>query len=157
MTTPATTHTGPALFLAAGLVGVQALTALGFGVFEMTQVQPQRPEVGVTAVVTLLLYGGLLGLVAYGLARARRWSRGPAVATQILHLPIAWSFASGATVGVAVPLAVSSIAVLVCCFLPSSTRLLAREPDEPEADAAETEAAETEAAEAAGESETNGR
>ncbi|MGO1974223.1 MAG: hypothetical protein ACTH2Q_14805 [Propionibacteriaceae bacterium] len=129
MTTPKTTRVGPALFLAAGLVGAQALAALGFGVFEMTQVQPQRPAVGVTAVITLLLYGGLLALVVRGLLRARRWSRGPAVATQILHLPIAWSFASGATGWIAALLAASSVVVLVCVLLPSSTRLLAREPE----------------------------
>lgn len=124
MTTSGRTPIGRALFLAAALAGLQALTALGFGVFELTQIQPRRPAVGVTTVLTLLLYGGLLAVVARGLSRARRWSRGPAVATQLLHLPIAWSFASGRTLAVAIPLALSAIVILVCCLLPSSTALL---------------------------------
>ena len=132
VTTGGVTRTGPALFLAAGIVAVQSLGSLGFGLFEISQVQPQRLAVGVTAVLTLVLYGALLAVVAVGLFRARRWCRGPAVATQLLHLPIAWSFASGATLWLAVALALTSVTTLVCVLLPSSTRLLAGESAEAE-------------------------
>jgi hypothetical protein len=70
--------------------------------------------------------GGLLVLVmaalplgaAYGLLRARRWSRGPALIMQLISLPIAWTMlrgdggyvAAGAVLGV---LALAGLALLV--------------------------------------------
>ena len=112
------------LLVAAGLLAVQALAAIGFALVEATQIQGSRWVVGVGTSALMVLYGAFLLLVARGLIRSRRWSRGPAVATQLLHLPIAWSFAQGATWWVALVLGITSLVALVCLVLPSSTAAL---------------------------------
>lgn len=117
------------LLVAAGLIAVQALAAIGFALVEATQIQGSRWVVGVGTAALMVLYGAFLLLVARGLTRSRRWSRGPAVATQLLHLPIAWSFAQGATWWVALVLGVMSLAALICLVLPSSTAALIRNDD----------------------------
>lgn len=118
------TMRAPALFPAAILCALEGVAALVFGVLELSQTQPQRLAVGLTTGIGMIAYGILLGAVANGLRRARSWSRGPAVATQVLHLPIALSFAGGTTTWFAILLALASSAVLVCVFLPRSTYAL---------------------------------
>jgi hypothetical protein len=59
--------------------------------------------------------------VARGVFLGRRWSRGPAVATQLILLPIAWSFRGGVTTWVSVALAVVAIVVLIGVLHPRST------------------------------------
>jgi hypothetical protein len=54
--------------------------------------------------------------------RGRRWSRAPAIATQLIQLPIALSFRGGETTWFAVLLGAVSLTVIVCLLLPSSTR-----------------------------------
>lgn len=66
-------------------------------------------------------FGLLLLLVARGVFLARRWSRGPAVATQLILLPLAWSFVGGQTTWVAVALAALAITVFVALLHPRST------------------------------------
>lgn len=118
------------MFLAGGLVAAEGVVAAGFGVVEATQFRPERAIVAIGTTLVMALYGVLLICVGRGLGLARRWSRGPAVATQLLHLPAAWSFLGGQTSWVAYLLGGSSLVALICIFLPSSTALLAREPDE---------------------------
>ncbi|MFX4273003.1 hypothetical protein ACQBAR_07455 [Propionibacteriaceae bacterium Y1685] len=122
--TSSSTMRAPALFPAAVLCFLEGLAAFAFGVLELVQTQPQRPVVGITTGIAMIAYGALLVVVGNGLRRARGWSRGPAVATQILQLPIALSFVGGSTTWFAVLLALASIAVLVCVFLPRSTYAL---------------------------------
>ena len=68
-------------------------------------------------------FGVLLILIARGVFRGRRWSRAPAVVTQLILLPIAWSFRGGPTTLVAVVMAAVSVAVLVCVLHPRSTEV----------------------------------
>ncbi len=103
------------------LLGV---AALGFGVVEAVSTNWSRWAVGVTTAVMMLAYGAFLLVVAQGLRRARRWSRGPAFAVHLLHLPIAYSFWGGSTTWVALTLAAASAVVLVCLLLPRSTYAL---------------------------------
>ena len=49
----------------------------------------------------MLAYGILLLLVARGVFLGRRWSRAPAAATQLILLPIAFSFRASPTTAVA--------------------------------------------------------
>jgi len=120
---PPPTTRNPALFLAAVLLSLQALVAVSFGVIEVAQIRTFRMVVGAGVAVLMFGYGALLAAVARGVILVRRWSRGPAVATQILHLPIAWSFRDGATWWVALILAAMSMTVLVCLLIPPSTAL----------------------------------
>ncbi len=121
VTSSASTPNAPALFLAAMLVAIEGLAAVIFGIAEAAMTQASRPVIGITTAIVMVSYGLLLLLVARGLKRQRRWSRGPTVATQLLLLPIAWSFVSAATWWVALILAALSVTTLVCVFLPSST------------------------------------
>jgi hypothetical protein len=66
-------------------------------------------------------FGLLLLVVARGVFLGRRWSRGPAVVTQLILLPLAWSFKGGATTWVSVVLAVLAITILVGLLHPRST------------------------------------
>ena len=111
-------------------MALEGVGAIVFGVVEATQIRGFRLVVGAGTAVLMLAYGAFLLAIARGVKNARRWSRGPGVATQLLHLPIAWSFLDGSTWGVALILAAVSLTSLVCLVLPSSTAVLI-EPDEP--------------------------
>lgn len=71
----------------------------------------------------MLAYGTFLLAVARGVFRGRRWSRAPAVATQLLLLPVAWSFRSGQTTWVFYNLAGLAVVILVALLKPSSTAI----------------------------------
>ncbi len=110
-----------ALRFAGALLVVEGLVALAYGVVEILQAQSGRVMLGVGAGAVLLVYAAGLLLVGRGLVRVRRWARGPAVATQLIHLPVAWSFRGAPTTWVALLLAGFAVAVLVAVLLPSST------------------------------------
>ena len=126
------------LLIAAGLLGVEALGTAAFAIFEVTQIRFDRIVVGGGTVVLLIGYAILLGATARGVFLGRRWARGPAVATQLLHLPVAFSFRGGVTDWVWFLLAGLSFVALVCLVVPASTRhFLAPDPaaeSEPPAD-----------------------
>jgi hypothetical protein len=109
------------LLVAAVLLGVEALVALVFGFLEITQVRASRAVVGVGVAILMLTFGGVLAAVARGVLRARRWSRGPAVVTQLILLPIAWSFRAAPTTWVAAVIAVVALGALVTTLHPRST------------------------------------
>lgn len=115
--------------LPAGLLCLlEAVAAVGFALVTLPQIHPARWVVGVGTVITMLAYGVVLGLAAFGLWRHRGWARGVAVCAQLLHLPIAWSFLQGSdpvalTTGIV--LGVVSLAVLVGIFWPTSIRVFA--------------------------------
>lgn len=106
------------------LLGLIAIVAAGLGVLEAMNIRPHRAVVGVGAAILLLAYAVGLGVVIRGLLQLRAWSRGPAVATQVVQLPVAYSFLGGSTTWIAVLLAAVSLTVIVCLVLPSSTRAL---------------------------------
>jgi hypothetical protein len=81
--------------------------------------------------VGLVVFGAVaLGWTARGLARARRWSRSPSVLTQLLAIPIGIDAISTGAAWVGVPLLACAVAGVVGLFAPSTTRLLAGEPDD---------------------------
>jgi hypothetical protein len=117
------------LLIAAGVLGVEALGTAAFTIFEVTQIQFDRIIVGGGTVVLLFGYAVLLGATARGVFLGRRWARGPAVATQLLHLPVAWSFRGGGTDWVWYLLAGLSVLALICLVVPASTgHFLAPDP-----------------------------
>jgi hypothetical protein len=119
------------LFLAGALIAGQALVSAGFGLFELSQIRPIRIVVGAGTSVIMLGYGIFLLAVARGVCRGRRWSRGAAVASQLLNGLIAWSFRDGQTWWVALTLGGAALVALVCVLLPSATSVFVREfPDD---------------------------
>ena len=117
----------PHLVVASVLLGVEALAALMFGVVEVFQIRPARAVVGVGVAAVMIGFGVLLAVLARAVLRVRRWSRGPAVALQLILLPTAWSFRAAPTTLVAVVLAGVAAAVLVGLLHPRSTAALVPE------------------------------
>ena len=111
------------LLLAAILLGLEALTALVFGGIALTQIRISRAEVGAGVAIWMLGYGILLLAIARGVFRGRRWSRAPAVATQLILLPIAFSFRGAPTTVVAGAIAVAAVGALVGVLHPRSTEV----------------------------------
>ena len=111
------------LLLAAALLVVEALAALVFGGIALTQVRISRAEIGAGVAIWMLGYGVLLLAIARGVFRGRRWSRAPAVATQLILLPIAFSFRAAPTNWVAVAIAVVAVGTLVGVLHPRSTEV----------------------------------
>ena len=111
----------------AALVGLQALGLLAAAVFLVVEVFVATPDdrtrALVAALLTLVVAVGL-GLVAWGLVRARRWARAPALVVNLLVLPVAFDLVRGGRWYVGVPLLVLAIVVLALLFAPSTDKLL---------------------------------
>lgn len=121
----------PLLSVAATLLLLEALVAFVFGVLEIGQVRASRAVVGVGVSIVMITYGLVLVAVARGVLRGRRWSRAPAAATQLILLPIAWSFRAAPTTWVAAAIAMVATAVLVGLLHPRSTRVFVGAGDDP--------------------------
>lgn len=110
----------PALLLAAAVLGLEAVAVVGYGILIAVSTHNVVRGVGYGVAGMLIVWGVALGLVGRGVALARTWSRGPAVALQLFQFPIAWGFREN--IGwVAAALFVTAAVVLVCIFLPAST------------------------------------
>ena len=109
------------IVVAAALLTLEGLAGLAYAVLELGQIRMSRAAVGVGVATLMAVFGLVLLLVARGVFRGRRWSRGPAVVTQLILLPLAWSFKGGATTWVSVVLAVVAITALVGLLHPRST------------------------------------
>jgi hypothetical protein len=109
------------IVVAAALLALEGLVGLAYAVISVGQIRLSRAAVGVGVAILMAVFGVLLLLVARGVFLGRRWSRGPAVATQLILLPIAWSFRGGVTTWVSVALAVLAIVVLIGLLHPRST------------------------------------
>jgi hypothetical protein len=116
------------IVMAAALLALEALIGLGYAALEVGQVRITRAALGVGVAILMAGFGLLLLAVARGVFRGKRWSRGPAVATQLILLPIAWGFRGGVTTWVSVALAVLAIAVLVGVLHPRSTAVFVGPP-----------------------------
>ncbi|MFG2428312.1 hypothetical protein [Streptomyces sp. NPDC048590] len=83
----------------------------------------QQAEMGGLTLVAL----GLIPLfAARGLLRRRSWSRGPALITQLMALPVAWTLlrAQGALIPAGIVLAAVAVTALVLVLNPATTRAL---------------------------------
>ncbi len=81
--------------------------------------------------LTLLALAGLPLMAGHGLWRLRRWSRGPAVMTQLIGVPIAFTLlgSGGVWVVAALGLAGSVAVVLGCLLSPTATEALGVGPE----------------------------
>ncbi|MEU6511762.1 hypothetical protein [Streptomyces sp. NPDC046942] len=81
---------------------------------------------GVSLGITLVVLALLPLLAARGLLLRRGWSRGPAVITQLMALPVAYSLlqADSMAIPAGIALAVVAVAALVLLVNPATTRAL---------------------------------
>ncbi|OIJ98284.1 hypothetical protein [Streptomyces monashensis] len=81
---------------------------------------------GISLGITLLVLALLPLLAARGLLLRRGWSRGPAVITQLMALPVAYSLlkADSMAVPAGIALAVVAVVALVLLVNPATTRAL---------------------------------
>ncbi|MFD9614054.1 hypothetical protein ACFWWS_32320 [Streptomyces sp. NPDC059083] len=115
------------LAAAAGVNLVEALGLLAGGVYMLVRALVDGGDVtsGVTGGVTVIALGLIPLAAARGLWAMRSWSRGPAVITQILALPVAWQMLQTEGVipfGIAV--AALAVAGLVLLVNPATTEAL---------------------------------
>ncbi|MEV6952295.1 hypothetical protein [Streptomyces sp. NPDC051183] len=124
------------LTAAAALTALEGLALAGLGVYMLfvgIAGDPDSPQQAETGGVTLLVLAALPLIAARGLRLGRRWSRGPALITQLMSLPVAWTLWTGGgavMVAAAVALAVAAVAVVGLLVNPTATEALGIGPAE---------------------------
>ncbi|MFC9729586.1 hypothetical protein [Streptomyces roseolus] len=115
------------LAAAAGVALVEALGLLAGGVYMLVRTLTDGGDLtgGATGAVTVIALGLIPLAAARGLWRMRSWSRGPAVITQILALPVAWQMLqSEGVIPYGIVLAVLAVTGLVLLVNPATTEAL---------------------------------
>lgn len=112
----------PRLTAAAAIAGLEGLVVAAWGVAMFFT----DSDNAVLAGLTVLVLAALPLAAAYGLHRALRWSRGPALIMQILALPVAWTMlhSSGAVIAGGAVLGALAVAALVLLVHPATTDAL---------------------------------
>lgn len=99
--------------LAAGLVvGLQGVAALVWAVVllvEVGQGASSNAARGVAEAVLYAVFAAMLGALAVGLVKGRRWSRTPTILWSILLLPVIWTLATSDQVALAGVVAVLAL------------------------------------------------
>ena len=108
------------LKVALGVVALEAVAFVVYGVLELLSLDSKRPEVSLTAGLFFLAYAAFLTFFAWRLARLESWARAPIVMGQLIHIPVALSFWGGDTKAVTVVLLTSSLVTLGGIFHPAS-------------------------------------
>lgn len=129
---PDAPETGPRpgrLTAAAALAALEGLALVAAGVYILVMGlagDPDDRQQAVTGGVTLIVLALLPLLAARGLLRQRSWSRGPAIITQIMALPVAWTLLQADSLAIpgGIALAVVAVAALVFLLNPETTRAL---------------------------------
>lgn len=117
------------LTYAAGLTALEGLGLLAGGIWMLVRGltgQPDDRQQAVTGGLTLVVLALLPLLAARGLLGRRSWSRGPAVITQLLALPVAYNLlrSDSVAIPVGIVLAVVAVTALVLLLNPETTRAL---------------------------------
>ncbi|MGW1750134.1 hypothetical protein ACWCRD_31845 [Streptomyces sp. NPDC002092] len=131
--TPATEeNAGPRprrLTYAAGLAALEGLALAVGGVWMLVEGLTGAPDdrrSAVTGGITLVVLALLPLLAARGLLKQKSWSRGPAVITQIMALPVAYNLLQADSVAIpaGIALAVVAVVALVLLVNPATTQAL---------------------------------
>ncbi|MFC9703790.1 hypothetical protein ACWGQ4_17175 [Streptomyces sp. NPDC055721] len=117
------------LAAAAAVTGIEALGLLASGVYMLVKALTDGTgdlTGALTGAVTLVALGLIPLAAARGLWLRRSWSRGPAVITQILALPVAWQMlqANSAMIPAGVVLGALAVTGLVLLVNPATTEAL---------------------------------
>jgi hypothetical protein len=117
------------LTAAAALAALEGLALVVGGAWMLVEGlvgDPDDRQSAVTGGITLIVLALLPLLAARGLLGRRGWSRGPAVITQIMALPVAYNLlqADSAAIWAGIALAVVAVAALVLLVNPATTRAL---------------------------------
>ncbi|WP_418959061.1 hypothetical protein [Streptomyces tritici] len=117
------------LTAAAAVAGTEALALMAGGLYILVTALTGTPDDLVQAVTggaTLVALGLIPLAAARGLWLLRSWSRGPAIITQILALPVAWQLlqSKGALIPAGIALAVLAVTGLTLLISPATTRAL---------------------------------
>ncbi|WP_432088723.1 hypothetical protein [Streptomyces sp. bgisy095] len=117
------------LAAAAAVAGVEALGLVAGGVYMLVRALTGTSgdlTGAVTGAVTLVALGLIPLAAARGLWLRRSWSRGPAVVTQILALPVAWQMlqANSAMIPAGAVLGGLAVTGLVLLVSPATTEAL---------------------------------
>ncbi|MGW7263584.1 hypothetical protein [Streptomyces sp. NPDC054842] len=117
------------LTAAAALAALEGLALVAGGVYIVVlglggDTDDRRQAV--TGGITLIVLALLPLLAARGLLLRRGWSRGPAVITQVMALPVAYSLLQADSVAIpaGIVLAVVAVVALVLLLNPATTRAL---------------------------------
>ncbi|MFF2850743.1 hypothetical protein ACFVT5_31095 [Streptomyces sp. NPDC058001] len=136
--TPASAQTAPdapegprpgRLTVAASLAALEGLALAAAGVYLLVMGlagKPDNAQQAETGGVTLIVLALLPLLAARGLLKRRSWSRGPAIITQIMALPVAWTLlqADSMLIPGGIALAVVAVTALVLLVNPTTTEAL---------------------------------
>ncbi|NBE97157.1 hypothetical protein FE391_04990 [Nonomuraea sp. KC401] len=116
------------LLIAAAVVALEGIVALGLGVLVAVQTLTGTPGNVTTALAesgfALLVAAGLLWVAWGGLLRMERWGRSPAVLTQIFMLIIAVTLIRSDQPQLGIPLVVVAVAGFVTLLAPPTTHAL---------------------------------
>ncbi|MFD4525905.1 hypothetical protein ACFWP7_18640 [Streptomyces sp. NPDC058470] len=117
------------LTAAAALTALEGLALAVGGVYLLVlglMGDPDDRQQAVTGGLTLMVLALLPLLATRGLLGRRSWSRGPAVVTQIMALPVAYNLLQADSVAIpaGIALAVVAVAALVLLVNPATTRAL---------------------------------
>ena len=130
--TPETETAGPRprrLTYAAALAALEGLALVVGGVWILVEGlagDPDDRQSAITGGITLIVLALLPLLAARGLLARRSWSRGPAVITQIMALPVAYNLlqADSAAIPAGIALAVVALTALILLINSETTQAL---------------------------------
>jgi hypothetical protein len=117
------------LTAAAALAALEGLALVAGGAWMLVEGfvgDPDDRRSAVTGGITLIVLALLPLIAARGLLGRRGWSRGPAVVTQIMALPVAYNLLQADSVAIpaGIALAAVAIAALVLLVNPATTQAL---------------------------------
>lgn len=111
--------------IAAVIEAVEGIGLVGFGVFVGLGIPRGGTVLQSTALAAVIAIMGLAAvLVGFGLDRRRRWSRGPAVVTQLIAIPIGVSLIRSGWLPLGLPLVFVAVSGLVLLFSPQLARTI---------------------------------
>ncbi|AXE80106.1 hypothetical protein [Streptomyces atratus] len=113
----------------AGLTALEGAALVGGGIYMLVMGllgSPESPQQAEMGGLTLIALGLIPLFAARGLLRRRSWSRGPALITQIIALPVAWTLlrSHGALIPVGIILAAVVLTALYQLVRPTTVEAL---------------------------------